>query len=238
MNKILLSLLVVFLTPVVGIAAAGGGMSLGAQLSLASSGQTDMDNLIKAARSDNAATTSELGSMTEISGSWSYRFSGSIVSMIFRPSYYFVSTTGSGTPGDYDYDLSGFTLFGISRFTALENNYFKFFLQTGLGWGFGSGSIEEGSVKVDFSGNNVGFLAGLGAEFCFGGSSHCMAIEGNVRYLPIARNMVDSVTGTCVSNTDTGLSQCVDGRELELNDRDLSVSLSGIMGTIGYNYYF
>tara|TARA_B100000749_G_scaffold280771_1_gene278671 strand:+ start:170741 stop:171442 length:702 start_codon:yes stop_codon:yes gene_type:complete len=233
MNKILLSIAFILMLPGVSFAQ----MSLGGQLTLASSGQTDYDNLIQSARSDNSASTSELGSMLEISGTWAYRFNGSIVSMMFRPSYFTVGSDGNGTPGSYDYSISGFTLFGITRFTALENNYFKFFLQTGIGWGFVNGSIKEGSVDVDFAGNNVGFLGGIGAEFCFGGSAHCMAIEGNIRYLPVNRNIVESVSGTCPSS-DTGLSQCTDSRELELNDRDLAVSLSGILGTIGYTYYF
>ena len=237
MKKLLLVAVFVFGLPTLSWAKSGG-MSLGAELTLASAGQTDLDNLIKSARSNNGASTSELGSLLEISGTWAYRFSGSIVSMMFRPSYFTESTTGSGTPGDYDYALSGFTLFGMTRFTALENKYFKFFLQTGIGWGFASGEITEGSVDLEFSGNNVGFLGGLGAEFCFGGSSHCMSIEGSVRYMPIDRTFVDSVSGSCSANTDTGLSQCLDGEELELGNHDLRVSLSGILGTIGYTYYF
>ena len=79
-------------------------------------------------------------------------------------------------------------------------------------------------------GNNLG----LGSEFCFGKGNHCMVVEGNVRFLPFDRNTVDSTSGTFAAP----VTQHTAGQELELNNKDLGTTFSGIIGNIGYAYYF
>ena len=150
----------------------------------------------------------------------------------FRPSYFTQSTTGSGAGGDYDYSLSGFTAFPMFRLIPLENNFIKFYMQLGLGYGKLSGKITEGAADIDFSGSAFGAMGGIGAEFCFT-DSHCMTLEGNVRYLPIERNIASSVSGNFSS-----LTRAIKNKEVEYADSDLKTTMSGVQGVIGYVYNF
>jgi hypothetical protein len=118
------------------------------------------------------------------------------------------------------------------RFVALENNIIKFFLQGGVGYGKLSGTVEQVANKLEFSGSTFGAMGGLGALFCFT-ASHCMGVEGNLRYLPISRNTVTSVTGT-----PTQFSQITTDGELEFDNSDVGTSMSGIVGAIYYTMIF
>ena len=75
-------------------------------------------------------------------------------------------------------------------------------------------------------------VGGLGAEFCFT-SSHCMTVEGNVRYLPIVRTIVDSNSSAGTNGHDGA-----NGDEYEYGNSDVGLSLSGIVGTLGYTFRF
>lgn len=209
----------------------GGGHSMEFGLALLAASQNDIDTMITNARASNAASTSDMGSAYELFAQYQYRFSGTMFSILFRPSYVMQSATGSGTGGNYDYKLSGFTVFPMFRMYPLENDFIRFFMQTGLGYGRMSADITEGASSVSFSGGNFGAIGGLGVDFCFT-DSHCVTIEGNLRYLPIERNKVSSVTGT------PGMSQYGNGQEAEINGSDLMTSLSGIQGIIAYTLNF
>jgi opacity protein-like surface antigen len=232
---ILLSALFIFITT--DIHAAGDGASIGFFIGTTGSSQDDMNSLIDSQNSNanGPISTGKLTSALEFSAHWSFRF-GNILGFHLRPSYFYQTTDGSSSVsgGSYDYSITGFTLFPMFRMFLLENNYIKFFTQVGIGWGFANGEIKEDGMSVKFSGNSSGFLGGIGAEFCIA-DSHCINVEGNFRYLPIERMTVDSSSGT-VDTATSGLTQ-IDG-ELEIGDRDLSSTMSGIMGVLGYTYYF
>lgn len=212
-------------------AGGGGGHSMEFGLAILSAGQDDINTMITNARAGSAASTSDMGSAYELFAQYQYRFSGTMFAMLFRPSYVMQSATGSGTGGSFDYKLSGFTVFPMFRMYPLENNFIKFFMQTGLGYGRLSGDITEGASSVAFAGGNFGAIGGLGVDFCFT-PSHCVTIEGNLRYLPIERNIASSVTGS------PGLSQATTNQEVEINGSDLKTTLSGIQGIVAYTLNF
>jgi hypothetical protein len=230
MNKILILLISLF--SITSFARGGGGHSLGLGFGIVTASQDDLEshsttvNQIGGGRS-----AAKPGSGTEIGLMYEYRFSGSMFAMQFRPSYFMQS--GSG--GTDKSSLTGFSIFPLMRFYPLENNFIRFFMQVGLGYGSLSGKITQPGGTIDFSGGAFGALGGLGAMFCFT-DSHCMFLEGNFRYLPIERNLAkssyDNTPGT------TGFSQAIGGQELEYQGNDLKTTMSGIVGSIGYTMNF
>lgn len=233
MLSAVVSVLVLVLTAPNAFAAGGrgGGHSMQFGLGLLTAGQDDMNSLIKTARAAGA-DTGDMGSAYELFGQYQYRFSGTMFAIAFRPSYIMQSATGSGGGSSYDYKLSGLTLFPIFRFYPLENSFIKFYMQTGLGYGSMSGDISAGGNSIAFKGSAFGALGGLGVDFCFT-PSHCVSIEGNLRYLPIERNLATSASGTV-----PGLSQSTNGQEVEINGTDLKTTMSGIQGSIAYTLNF
>ncbi|AHZ83566.1 hypothetical protein Bb109J_c2956 [Bdellovibrio bacteriovorus] len=214
-----------------------GDMALGIGISTVSAGQNDMDSLIDAARASAAnADTKAMGSAWEFYANWSYRFSGTSYAFVFRPSYFMQGTEGSGTDGSYDYKLTGYTVFPIFRIYPLENSFIKFYMQTGLGYGSLSGEITAGTKNLDFKGSAFGAMGGIGVDFCFT-EAHCLTVEGNLRYMPIERNLTTG--GNCTGASDIpGVSQCGGDSELERNGKDLATTMSGIQGLIGYTMNF
>lgn len=230
--------------PTVGALAAkggGGGWSLGFNLGITAADQTDLNQLVtRANQRAGGISTGQLGNAWEGNASISYRFSG-ITAFQFRLGLLYQKTDGSDATGNnYEYGLLGITIFPMFRFYLLEDTMIKFFTQLGLGWGTVSGDIKEASNSVDFSGNGLGYLGGIGAEFCFFSPNHCIALEGNLRILGIERLTASSVSGdfTSGSPNPASLSQAQKGSEVELDGRDLSVTMSGIEGFIGYHFYF
>lgn len=212
-----------------------GNMAIGLGLSTVSAGQDDLNGAIDDAVAAGA-NTKNLGNAWEFYANWSYRFSGTMYAIVFRPSYFTQSTEGSGPGGNYDYKLTGFTVFPIFRLYPLENSFIKFFMQTGLGYGSLNGSITAGAKSLDFKGSAFGAMGGIGVDFCFT-PSHCVTIEGNLRYMPIERNMATG--GNCSANTDIpGVSQCLNGHEVERNFSDLKTTMSGVQGIVGYTMNF
>jgi len=209
----------------------GDGHSMEFGLGLLTAGQDDMNTLIKTARA-SGADTGDMGSAYELFAQYQYRFSGSIFALAFRPSYVMQNATGSGTGGSYDYKLTGMTFFPIFRFYPLENGFIKFYMQTGLGYGRVSGDVSAGGTSISFNGSAFGAMGGLGVDFCFT-PEHCLSIEGNLRYLPIERNLASSATGTV-----PGLSQAGSNQEVEINGSDLKTTLSGIQGSVAYTLNF
>ncbi|MCB0419739.1 MAG: outer membrane beta-barrel protein [Bdellovibrionales bacterium] len=235
--RLLVILLIACSSQVAFARGGGGGWSLGANLGITASDQTDMNTLITRANSRDSISTGQFGNAWEFSGFISYRTS-SMLALQFRPSYYYSAVDGSGSGGSYDYSVTGFTLFPIFRFYLLESNYIKFFTQVGVGWGFLFGSVKEGAASAEFSGNAMGTMAGLGAEFCFTGN-HCISVEGNFRLLRVQRVTSDASTNNFVTTGATpSLSQSASGQEVELDGADLSATMSGVQGFIGYVFYF
>ncbi|MEK2646577.1 hypothetical protein [Bdellovibrio sp. BCCA] len=212
-----------------------GDMALGIGISTVSAGQNDLNGAIDDAVAAGA-NVKNLGSAWEFYANWSYRFSGTMYAFVFRPSYFMQKTDGSGPGGNYEYNLNGYTVFPIFRIYPLENSFIKFYMQTGLGYGSLNGSITAGSKNLDFKGSAFGAMGGIGVDFCFT-DSHCLTVEGNLRYLPIERNI--SSGGNCSTGTDIpGIDQCGGSKEVERNGTDLRTTMSGVQGLIGYTMNF
>lgn len=219
-------------------ARGGGGdnMSIGLGISTVSAGQDDVNGAIDSAASTAAANTKNLGSAWEFYANWSYRFSGTMFALVIRPSYFTQSVEGSGTGGNFDYKLSGFTLMPMFRLYPLENSFIKFYMQTGLGYGSLNGSMTAAAKTLEFSGSAFGAMGGVGVDFCFT-PSHCVSVEGNLRYMPIERNLASG--GNCSASGDIpGISQCGSGNEVERNGNDLKTTMSGVQGLVGYTMNF
>ncbi len=212
-------------------ALSNGNMGLGIALSTVSAGQDDLNGAIDDAVL-GGANVKNLGSAWELSATWIYRLERSLYAFVFRPSYFTQSTDGSGAGGSYDYKLSGYSVFPIFRIYALENSFIKFFLQTGLGYGSLSGDIKAGADTLTFKGSAFGAMGGVGVDFCFT-PSHCLTVEGNLRYLPIERNL--KTGGSCTTSM-AGIGQC--NGEVERNGNDLKTTMSGVQGLVGYTMNF
>ncbi len=238
-------ILAIVILPDIAQAARGGGgrgasisgdhaFSLGA--SIIGTDQKDLNTAISTANTsaNGPISSKSLSSAYEFFAQYVFRFSGSIFSLVLRPSYFTQSSTGSGTDGAYEYKLTGYTVFPMIRFYPLESPFMKFFLQVGVGWGQIKADITTGTGNtLAFDGSSFGGITGLGVDFCFTGN-HCLTVEGDVRYLPIERSVASSATGTIVG-IDNPISK---GREVETNSMDLSTTLSGIQGILGYTYNF
>ena len=213
---------------------SGGGWHLGFGAGIVTVDQEDMNTLQQRANSRvGGITTSQLGNAYELTATFGYRFKSSIYEMLFRPSYFFHSQSGTGASQPYEYGVSGYSVFPIFRFYPLESSVMKFFFQVGVGYGGFNGEITEASYNLKFSGGSFGFLGGLGIEMCFV-PSHCFALEGNLRGLGASRVVADSVSGTPAGSVP-GISQGTSaGQEVEMDSRDLGVSISGLQALLGY----
>ena len=232
---ILLSLSIILLSTEEVFAKGGsGGHEVSVGLSSISSTQKDINSIIDSVNSaQGGVTTKNLTSAYDFFAQYSYRFSGTIFALVFRPSYFTQSGSGSGTTvGNYSHSLTGFTFFPLLRLYPLENNYIRFFMQAGVGFGYLKGEVKQGDGSLNYAGSNFGAQAGLGADFCFT-PNHCMTLEGNVRYLPIERNIAESASGTL-----SGFSQVAVSREVEYDQNDMTTTMSGIQGVLGYTYRF
>lgn len=237
-------LLIVFLTLILFLAhipkamarGGGGGHSIAGFLGFASPGQDDFDLLVDRANTRaGGISTDPLGQGYEFSFMYQYRFSGSMFALGFRPALFSQSSKGSTAGGqDYKYSLSGWTIFPMLKMIPLENDFIKFFMQVGVGYGRLSGAIQEDTAKIEFVGGNFGAISGLGAEFCFS-DSHCMVLEGNLRYLPFERNKATKVSGTFAADS---LTNAVDAQEVEIENRDLGTTMSGLVANLGYIFTF
>ncbi len=212
-----------------------GDHSFSVGVGLTNSTQTDMDNLRAVHNSTYGGTSAgAMGSALEFYAQYQFRFTGTMFSMLFRPSYFRQNSTGTGCDGgDCEYNLNGFTFFPMFRMYPLENKFLGLFLQTGVGYGQLHGKIVDGDNSVEFNGGNFGAAFGLGVDFCFT-DRHCMTIEGTARYLPISRN----VTSSSSTGVLTGASQAGSGQELEIGNSDFGTTMSGIIGILGYTMTF
>jgi hypothetical protein len=228
-------------TPSAHAARGGGGgsgeMQFGIVAGLSQTAQDGMNLLATRANSRagvGPVSTPALNSAYEFGIQYGYRFSGSMFSLLFRPTYFMETSTGSGTGGSYNYGVTGITFFPILRLVPLENDFMKFFLNMGLGYGQANSKIEEGSAQVSATGSAFGTLVGLGAEFCMT-PVHCLSLEGNYRYLVMERNIASDATGTFASNS---ISQATTNREVELDGDDLKIRMGGLQFLAGYIIHF
>ena len=219
---------------------ASEGWSLGGLLGTITVKQDDLNLLNGRSNTrDSGISTSQLSNAWEIGGFISYRFASSFVAFQLRPTYMFQSEEGSSATGNnYKYSASSFTIFPMFKFYLLEDTMLKFFTQVGVGYGFMSGEIEEAGRSVDFSGGDLGFKVGLGAELCFT-DTHCVFMEGNYRLLRTNRTIAKSVTGDFSTLTGpASLSQATKDQEVEVDGRDLGLSMTGVQGFLGYEFHF
>lgn len=211
------------------MAQAGGAKTkhqIGAGIVMMSPSQADLNSWIS---SLGVVGTKELGSAYEFFVDYEYRFPTSIFALHFRPSYFMQNASGGGVEAK----LSGVTLFPILRLYPLENKFIRFFFQVGLGYGNLTAQLSNPTGgSGTYSGSNFGAVGGLGAFFCITANS-CVVAEGNFRYLPMARN-----TGTGNGLTGGNSSITKENGELELNDSDLATTLSGVQGSLAYQYNF
>lgn len=209
---------------------AGGGHSFGIGLGFMSPSQDDLDSHINEANNASpGANINKFGTAYEVALNYEYRMENSIYALQFRPTYFTSKTDGNG----YDYKLTGYTFFPILKIYALENEFIHFFFQTGVGYGKLSGQISQPGGSIDYSGSAFGLLGGIGAQFCFT-EAHCLVAEGNLRYLPFERNLVDSSNGTVTG----GITQSGGGQELEYQNHDLKTTMSGVQGMVTYQLKF
>ena len=213
----------------------GGAIAVGAGYSLTNSEQLGINSMIDAAKANVNSTVSKLTTATEYVGFLNFRFRNGFTILQIRPSVFEQKESGSGTDGAHSYELSGQTLFPIIKFIPMNNEIMEFYLQGGLGYGKLNGTIRNGARYVDFKGESFGALVGLGVEFCII-PDHCVNVEGNYRYLPIPRNLITNSSGA--GNLPYGTSQVV-GSELEdVAGTDISSTLSGVQGILGYTVHF
>lgn len=216
-------------------ASISGDSFLGFGLSLVTSNQKDLGNISDGLAANYPGTwgMKSMGSAYEFYGQYGFRFSGTMFGLIFRPSYFTQSTDGGCGTSSCSIKLNGLTLFPILRLVPLENSFIKFFMQAGIGWGTLKTEVKEGSASASFSGSGYGTLAGIGTDFCFT-ETHCLTIEGNIRYLPIERNTYDSQSGTFSNGgfSNSGSS------EVERSNNDVGTTMSGIQGVIAYTLNF
>ncbi len=218
-------------------AFAGGAFSMGFGFSLLTAEQNGLNNMIAAAKSQapgGGVSTGDLSSGYEYSGQFTFHFANNTVALQIRPAYFTQSATGSGTDGNYDYKLTGFSVFPLVRLIPLSNDIIDFYVQGGLGYAQLNGDITNGVRNTSFTGKGFGLQVGLGADFYFV-PEQCFGIEGNYRYLPMERNIVRNGSAAA----PYGASQSISGRELEdTSGNDVATTMSGISGTVSYTFNF
>ncbi|MGZ3722631.1 MAG: outer membrane protein [Bdellovibrionales bacterium] len=217
-----------------------GNTSFGLLGGIVNSTQDSMNQLqARGNTREGGITTSQLLQAYEGALTFTYRFTGTMYAIQFRPSYFYERQDGHGASGSYMYSVTGYTLFPLLRIYPLENDLMKIFLQGGLGYGQVKGSINEGQTNgtdqhVDFGSGAFGTMVGMGAEFIYSNTS-TFSVEVDYRYLNYVRNVATSANGTWASNS---LTQAQKGQEVEFDSSDFDVNMSGLMFLVGYNFYF
>lgn len=204
----------------------GGDHQFGGGIAMISPSQSDLNNWISGL---GVVGTKELSSGYEFFANYEYRFSGTMYALHFRPSYIMQSASGGGVEAN----ISSVTFFPMLRLYPLENSFIRFFFQVGLGYGTFNASLKNNTGgSGTYSGGNFGALTGLGAYFCITDSS-CIVAEGSFRYLPMER-----LTGSGSGLVGGSSHITKENGELELNDNDLGATLSGVVGSLAYQYNF
>lgn len=198
---------------------SSGDHSIEFGAAVATASQDDLNSWIV------ANSGQQLGTATELSFSYIYRFGTSDYALVLRPSYFSQKNSGAISA-----TLTGTSFMPMFRVYPLENTFIKFFLQIGMGMGTLTGSVSTPTARTDFTGTAFGAEAGIGADFCFY-ESHCLTIEGNLRYLPIVRSTTSGASGT-LGNGLTALG------ELESNNSDVQNNMTGFKALLAYTFKF
>ena len=222
-------------------AANDGNWSVAGFGGIVTASEADLNSLITRANTRvGGISTPQLGNAWEFGGYIQRRINSSILALQLRPSYFTVSSTGTGSGGSYNYSVNGIVIMPMLVAYILEDKSIKLYVQGGVGWANVNGQITEGSGNASFNGNNYGFQGGIGVSFCFGmKSQHCFFGEGDFRNMTIQRSTVSSTGGSFTSSgANASLSQYGQGQEVEIDNHDLQTTLSGVMGVAGYSYNF
>jgi opacity protein-like surface antigen len=220
-----------------GGALSGGDSQFGLLAGASQSAQDQLNTLVSRANSrltSGPVSTQALNSAWELGLQYGYRFSGTMYTVLLRPTYFFETSNGSGKDGGYNYGVTGYTIFPMLRITPLENDIMRFFIQAGIGYARANTKIEEGGATLNAVGDAFGMAVGLGAEFCLT-PSQCLSLEGNYRYLMMQRNIASDASGTFASDS---LSRAAQNREVELDGDDLKVKMGGLQFLAGYSIHF
>lgn len=196
--------------------------------------QEGLNQAVNSARTTSSTNTGLLKVGYEYFGYISMKLPNNMFMAQVRPSYFTQSSSGVGVDGAYNYELKGYTAFGIFRMTPYNFNFMDLYAQAGLGYAKIDGHITNGSRYSNFNGSGFGTQVGIGSNLYFY-SSHAFGLELNYRYLPIIRNLV---TGSSAIAPD-GIGQAINNRELENTiGNDISTNLTGIIGAITYTINF
>ena len=152
-----------------------------------------------------------------------------IFGLQLRPTYFIGSTDGGGN----EYSIKAPIVNGILRAIALENQHFALFFQIGVNWTKAEMKIKEGDFTLEGSGSNVGYQAGAGFEIRFQGAG--FFFEANYRGLEVDRLIAASSSGAPGAG---GLSQYGNGQEIEFDNVDLPLMLSGTQLLAGFYLSF
>ncbi|MBX3016757.1 MAG: hypothetical protein KF767_02620 [Bdellovibrionaceae bacterium] len=205
---------------------SSGSHQFGGGVAMISPAQDDINSWIGGL---GVVGTKEMGAGYEVFFNYEYRFDRTIYALHFRPSYVMQSASGGGVEAK----MTAFTFFPMLRLYPLENDFIRFFFQVGLGYGSMNLALSNNTGgNGNYTGGNFGALGGLGAYFCITDSS-CIVAEGTFRYLPMQR-----LTGS--GNGLTGGSSRItqENGELEVNGMDVASTLSGVVGSLAYQYNF
>ena len=232
----------VFTLMIIGLqstVAAAGEVSVGLIGGFVNTDLKDLDSLIVSANGGGTGpiTTKALGNGLEAALVLGYRWDGTVWAVHFQPSYYFNSTSGTDTAGDaFDYGVTAIVAMPLLRVYALENDFLSLYFQFGVGWAQVYGEANEGADQTEFSGSNLGYQGGLGLEMCYA-KMHCLNLEGNLRSLDIERSIVDKTTSSG-THANGRITQSNRGSEIEVDNRDLGMDLTGFQFLAGYVFKF
>lgn len=221
MNGLRMMFLVLF---PLGVGAADLSHQLGVSIHLTASSQDDLNRWL--ANGAGQPGSSPMGPAYEVSFNYFYRFSNSMFALGFNPVY----GIQSGKLGAYKAQMSSIQAFPKLLFVPLENEYFQLFFDVGVGIGRVDLQLEAPGAKGSYNATVFGVSGGVGAQFCFV-ESHCVVAGGQFRYMPVER-----LTGSAVGNLGGGITQA--NGELEMDNRDLQATLTGIVGYLGYRLRF
>lgn len=206
--------------------SSSGTHQFGGGVAMISPAQDDLNSWIGGL---GVVGTKEMGAGYELFFNYEYRFDRTMYALHFRPSYVMQSAAGGGVEAK----MTAVTFFPMLRLYPLENDFIRFFFQLGLGYGSMNLSLKNNTGgNGSYAGGNFGALGGLGAYFCITDSS-CIVAEGSFRYLPMQR-----LTGSGNGLTGGASRITQENGELEINNTDVQSTLSGIVGSIAYQYNF
>ena len=206
--------------------------SFGPTLSKIGSEQDQVNRLISNANTvAGGISTGDLTSAWDMGAFLQWKFS--YFAFQIRGSYFTQSEDGAAGSDSYNYGVTGKTFGAVFKLYPLENKIMRVFFQTGAIWGTAELAMTEKDLEVTADGSEIGYTIGAGVEMTF--EAHVIFAEVNFRYLDIERTTVSSSTGTPITGS---VSQYGKNQELEYDNKDLGINMSGTIMTLGYAYRF